>query len=93
MVPITYEFEETFDFNNANYSLITNRLQSINWESILDNCDINHAVNTFYDTLNDIIHQTIPKKRSRRMHYSKNPPWFSKELINLKNKKQKAHKK
>lgn len=40
----------------------------------------------------EIIREEVPITRIRRNFASKNPTWFNKQIINLRNRKQKAHK-
>ena len=84
--------EPYFDFKQANYDLISTKLNAIDWQTLFRNLDIEQAVNTFYQIIYDILETTIPKKLRKKAYNAKLPVWYNRNIINLKNKKQKAHK-
>lgn len=58
---IDNEFEEIFDFNSANYDNIRNKLNNINWQSILrSKDDVNNSTEVFYNCLFKIILEEAP---------------------------------
>lgn len=85
-------FESYFDFKNANYEDVSNKIEAIDWQTLLRNLDTERAVNVFYGVVNNIIETSIPKKQRKITNKSKLPAWHNKKISNLKNKKQKAHK-
>ena len=88
-----YEFDEIFDYRSANYDNIKNKLNTIDWQTILrSEKNVENAVDVFYNYIYKIIHEEVPIKKRRRQNHSKNPVWYNKEIKNLKNRKQKAHK-
>lgn len=87
-----WEYEDVYDYNNADYDNIRIKLNNINWQSALKHCEVDCAVEVFYNILMEIIHSEVPLIRKRRNNSSKNPVWFNKQIINLKNRKQKCHK-
>lgn len=87
-----WEYEDVYDYNNADYDNIRIKLNNTNWQSALKHCEVDCAVEVFYNILMEIIHSEVPLIRKRRNNSSKNPVWFNKQIINLKNRKQKFHK-
>lgn len=91
--PHEYVYENIFDYSRANYTNIRLKLDNANWQSVLRNQNnIECAIEIFYNLLWETIREEVPVKKRRRNHNSKNPIWFNKQIINLKNRKQKAHK-
>lgn len=68
------------NFFRANYQAINNDLSNIDWTQLMDQLDIDSAVDVFYRTLKPIIHKHTPKSLPRT---DKFPIWFSKHLIQL----------
>lgn len=80
-----------YDFKNANYDLIMNDLNNINWDSILkDHESMESNTQGFYDVVNSIIQKHIERKYKRE---SSHPCWYDKAAINLKNRVNRMHKK
>ena len=91
--PIDCEFEEVFDYHKGNYDNIRRKLSCINWQTLLKNeGNVATSVDIFYKILFKIIHDEVPLIRKRRFGNSKYPIWYNRDLKNLKNRKQKAHK-
>lgn len=91
--PNDCSYEYVFDYNMANYDNIRYKINRVNWQSNLkEEVNIESAVQNFYKILSEVIQEEVPLKRKRRGFGSKNPVWFNKQIINLKNRKQKAHK-
>lgn len=87
-----WEYEIISEYDKADFSEIKRRLSIVNWQTLLGNeVIVDRAVDKFYSVLHDIIDVCIPKRRRRRRN-KRDPPWFTRELINLRNRKQKAHK-
>ena len=91
--PDDNDFELVYDFKSINYLNFHNRLNGINWQNLLNQeRDINKAVDIFFDIVNDIIDELVPKRKRKIMAVFKNPIWYTQKIKNLKNRKQKAHK-
>lgn len=87
-----WEYEEVYEYGKANLPEIKRRLNFINWQTLLGSISVmDQAVDQFYCLVHDILDDCVPKKRRRR-HHTNDPPWFTGELRNLRNRKQKAHK-
>ena len=84
--------ESYFDFKQANYELIKSKLNCIDWQTKIYNLNIEQAVDKFYEIIYDTLEKTVPKRKRKHTSTSKNPVWFNRKIINLKNRKQKAHK-
>lgn len=78
-----------FDFTKANYVNI-NKYICDNTHLIDSNSDVNEKVRKFIGIINTTFNIFVPKKIKTLTHH---PPWYNKELINLKNIKNKAHRK
>ena len=93
LTPVEYDYEDVFDYNKGNYDNIKYKLTRAKWQQVLSNQEnVDGAVEIFYKMLLEIIQQEVPLMRRRRNYASKNPVWFNKQITNLKNRKQKAHK-
>lgn len=88
-----WEYEEVLEYGKANIAEIKRRLGSLNWRTVLGNeLEVDSAVDKFYRLLHEILDVCVPTKRRKRRN-SKDPNWFTKALVNLRNKKNKAYKK
>lgn len=87
---------KTFRFNKTNYNFLNELLSNTNWTNILlpytkISCakDIDNLIDIFYKKIYSYMEQCIPKiVESNRS----GPPWGSKHLSSLKNKKNKLYK-
>lgn len=80
-----------FDFSKADYGAIKNKLNSIDWQLVIRSHDTEHAVDVFYQIIYSILEQTVPMKQKKKAN-AKTPIWYNRQIINLRNRKQKAHK-
>ncbi|XP_045452302.1 uncharacterized protein LOC123661381 [Melitaea cinxia] len=78
-------------FHNANYDAINNDIASVEWQILLQGKDVDAAVATFYDLINNIISKHVPIKIFR--HDTRYPSWFSRSLVKIIKEKLKYHKK
>ena len=69
-----------FNYKKAIYQNIYKKLSLIDWDNNLNNIDININVKFFYDSLNTIIQEEVPKTLLIR---DKFPKFFSKKLKRL----------
>lgn len=91
--PTVCEYEDIYEYDNANYENIKNRINLIDWQSLIrEENNVEKAVDIFYSLLMEIIREEVPLKRKKLFGNSKNPIWFNRNIRNLKNRKQKAHK-
>lgn len=88
-VPPQHEVQQ-FNYRRGDYAAISRKIESVNWWSELNELEVDHAVERFYSILRPIIESHVPL-RPRRDH--KYPIWFTRELIALVRRKEKAHKK
>lgn len=81
----------SYNFNKADIPALNMYFDKIDWlNSInLDNSDINITVDMFYSILSNAFENHVPKTYKQGNNH---PPWFNKNLINLRNKKNKIHK-
>ncbi|XP_045446715.1 uncharacterized protein LOC123654902 [Melitaea cinxia] len=78
-------------FHNADYDAINNDIASVEWQILLQGKDVDAAVATFYDLINNIISKHVPIKIFR--HDTRYPSWFSRSLVKIIKEKLKYHKK
>ena len=69
-----------FNYKKANYENIFDKLNRINWNNKLNNKDINTNTNIFYEILNKIIQEEVPKTLLIKDFF---PKFFSKNLKRL----------
>lgn len=82
---------KSFNFSKADFVGLNTRLASLDWNDIFNNsvC-IDSAVDTFYDVLAASFQIFVPIKTSKRTSH---PAWYCKRIIQLKNLKNKYHRK
>lgn len=86
--------EKVFCFKQCNYQKLNILIRNTNWHellSITNSCpfDIDLMTEKFYKTIYSIMDKCIPKFT---VHKHSGPPWSSKQLSKLKNKKNKLYK-
>lgn len=70
------ESSSIYCFKKANYDLINECINNIDFDQMFVNCDINTMVDKFYATLYDIYDEFIPKSIIRT---SNKPVWYDKK--------------
>lgn len=84
----TSDGEHLFNYQRANFDSMNESFNKIDL-SELSSLNTNNATELLYSHISSSFHRFIPKS----IHRSNNsPPWFTKDLINLKNRKNKAYK-
>lgn len=76
-----------YNFYKADFDLINNKLEETDWTDLLQNLPSETAVDTFYNTIDNIIKQHTPLAGSRTSGF---PVWFSRSLIRTFKNKHKA---
>jgi len=76
------------DFSRVNFDFLCESLDIINWDQVLDTTDLDLMVERFYGIVGQIISDNVPTRRSRCYSH---PPWYDRNLRNLKNKCNKAY--
>lgn len=83
--------EHEFNFKKARYGELNEYLMSVDWDGLLTNCaHVDSVVDCFYDILHVGFKRFVPLKVKAS---NSRPPWYSKNLLNLKNRMSRAHKK
>lgn len=77
-------------FFDADYVVINEYINNIDWKSVLHNKNVNYDVEAFYEIINNVIEFYIPKKTVRK---GSHPIWFSAATKVLIRNKDKFHKK
>lgn len=80
-----------FCFKKTNFEILHLQISRIDWLEVLSSCndDLDLCVNTFYHILNDCFLASVPSMFPPK---SNGPPWNTKYLSRLKNKKNKLFK-
>lgn len=80
-----------FIYNNGDYSSISNKLDSINWDLELNSRPLEEACEFFYNVIYDLRTQYIPIKsvKPTQIH----PPWYKSPLLKMLKEKHKYHSK
>jgi hypothetical protein len=78
------------NFKKCDYGVINEAFRRMNWQSILESCAVENAIEAFYDIINNTIEQHVPFKKMQGKH--KYPVWYSRALIKIIKEKYKAHK-
>lgn len=83
--------EHEFNFRKAKYDELDDYLSRVAWDEIFtDSTDVDSTVDRFYDILLTGFKQFVSlKHKSSNSH----PPWYIRNLLNLKNRLSRAHKK
>ena len=83
------EYERiVYNFKRANFSEISEFLNSIDWDSELDHNRIDICVSNLYDKLNAAIEENVPIMKLTAAHF---PPWYTADLKQLTLYKKKMH--
>lgn len=78
---LKYNNVDHFCFFKADYAMIINDLNNINWEDEFEDCaTVNDMLTVFYDHIHKLIIEHVPKTKRRSRNY---PIWFTRELIGL----------
>lgn len=77
-------------FSDADYTIIKERLNEINWMNVLNNNDVDQCVSIFYNIIYDIINMYVPIRSINKKKY---PIWFSNNTKNVIKIKEKYHRK
>lgn len=88
-MPALNETVEKFMYKRGNYEQISEKLNEINFARIFDRMGVKEAFDYFYDVMNDLIEENIPKIRFKK---SNKPKWWTDELQTKKNKRDKLYK-
>lgn len=81
---------EVLLFFSADYDKINSDLLNIDWWNKLFMLDTNAAVDAFYEIIHNVIKNEVPTRRVNNNEAY--PPWFSRNLKKIINKKLKVHK-
>ncbi|XP_045524992.1 uncharacterized protein LOC123714671 [Pieris brassicae] len=74
------------NFFNADYDLINNAIDKVDWVTLLATSHSEDAVTVFYSKINAIIAACVPFSKPKSRKY---PVWFSRGLIRALNRKKK----
>ena len=76
-------------YMEADYESLNNYLNSVDWNLLINEVNINKAIEIFYNNLYTGINQFVPHRRIRENNQY--PYWFTYEMINLVKMKKAAH--
>ena len=79
LTPKRKKLNKTFyDWNKTDFDVLKNRVTNVDWEELLKEGDANSAWESFSNTLNVIINETVPQKKYRA---SSRPQWMTKDVM------------
>lgn len=81
-----------FSFKNADFLQLTEMIRDADWETVLNKTDVNEAVDSFYNILENIFEICVPKIKTKIKNSGKYPIWFTQEVKDLLKEKNKARK-
>lgn len=84
------DFPKIHCFKKANYEMINQCLDSINFHEVLALDNFDDSVNKFYDILYSIFDEHVPLVTLKNKN---KPAWFDHELAKMKNERNKEYKK
>ena len=90
-IRMTEQTTFSFNFRKANFPLIESLLNSTNFQQELSSENIDENAFKFYFILFNIFKKSVPLERKKSLNFT--PPWYSKDLIKLKNYKNRLWKK
>lgn len=80
-----------YDFKNAEFEALSEYFSRVDWDHVFENYSaIDELVDKFYELLMDGIDQFVPVRWAQS---SNHPTWYTKAIINLKNRRNRAYKK
>lgn len=85
--PLDRQPLKKYNFYKANYENINDLIQKTDWHELLTHEKSEEALSLFYNKLDEIIRSHTPLACPKSSNY---PVWFSRPLINIFKKKQKA---
>ncbi|KAG4068495.1 hypothetical protein HA402_004836 [Bradysia odoriphaga] len=90
-VAVSESDDRELNFRRADFVGLNACLESISWDAELNaSTDVDSMVDRFYELLSVGFERYVPiRKKISNAH----PPWYSKNLLNLKNRRNRAHKK
>lgn len=86
----TSDFIEVFSYKVANYDCILRKLGAMNFAEIFDRMDVDEAFDYFFELINRVIVENVPKIRVKRNN--SRPKWWTREWQQKRNKKKKMYK-
>ncbi|XP_055387427.1 uncharacterized protein LOC129616025 [Condylostylus longicornis] len=84
----TYNNEIVYDFMNADYHGINYALSIIDWETLLEQHNLDNIIYDFYSIIFEIIDNHIPKIRRKD---KLKEPWLDRNLRHLRKRRNKLH--
>lgn len=86
---LKYNTIYSYLYNRMDTTAIANALCQVEWGTVLARLDTNQSVSLLYETLYDLIHKHVPR---RKINKNKFPRWFSASTIKCIREKNKFHK-
>ncbi|KAH9632136.1 hypothetical protein HF086_002643 [Spodoptera exigua] len=86
--PCNVDVQKDWNFAKANFELMYKRISETSWQEIVGACNVNEAVDCFYNSIYSIYDECVPKKFRSSKPTRRYPVWYTADLI--KSLKQKA---
>lgn len=88
--PLKIERRTTFTYQRGDYNKICEYLSKTDWSLILNDGSVEDAIKVFYDIINQLRDQFVPKRQVKERRY---PLWYNTALIKIIKEKYKFFKK
>lgn len=82
--------EQIYCFKKAPFDLIREELSNTNFDALFSNKNLDAMLDALYNRCYEIFDEYVPKASLRMTNY---PVWYDGKLINLKNRRNRAHRK
>ena len=73
-----YKSFKTFNFKEANFGELINKLETLDWDQVLEPLDANQAWEKFTDIFTNSVNSTIPL---RTIHPTKVNPYINSKIL------------
>lgn len=80
--PSNIDVSRDWNFSKGNYKHMYQLIAEAPWKGVFEACDVDTAVDCFYDVLYSIFDECVPKKKRSRKPSRRYPVWFTLDLIN-----------
>lgn len=90
VLPSSSETIEVYSYKRGNFERMSQELNEVNFAEVFNTFDVESAFDYFFELINSLIVENIPKVRIRRNN--NRPKWWTREWQQKKNKRDKMYK-
>ena len=84
----TFQNKRSYNFRKANTTALFNSIRMANWHKVSEYENVDEMVETFYNTLYEVLDPNVPTRRVNKRKY---PIWYDAEIITTLKLKNKYH--